>query len=332
MAFNVYGSNETSSSNENKASVDFDAINKYVVETAQLEQPETLVGYVAAIIDLGLQEQPDAEMPFSGTAEDEEAAIADKPATYFKDGVDPVSKKPVRMKCWPQKPQQCVTLAIDFPEIIVDKGQFFGESKPLPLRLFLGGQFYIKESGMVVARPTPLKVGKDKIVKGKWSFDKKHLFHKMAVASKLIGSDDVFVPQDIDKLLGKAFQFQAQVFFKENGGKQYYTENIKFVGGLGRGQQAPELLTEPYVVMFDSKNKPEAVKELRAHIVNTMKRANNYATSGIKKQIEELRGVKPQDNEEKEEAKPIPAPKRQEAKLAPSKLVEQDGLDEDCPF
>ena len=38
----------------------------------------------------------------------------------------------VTYKRWVQKPIQQVALVVDFPEILVDKGQFFGESKPLP--------------------------------------------------------------------------------------------------------------------------------------------------------------------------------------------------------
>lgn len=332
MAFDAYGTTQQESTS-NQPKVDFNEINKYVVEAAQLEQPETLVGYVASIIDLGLQDMPDGEAVFVGDAEDEEKAIAEKPDTYFKDGIDPTTKKPVRLKCWPQKPQQCVTLAIDFPEIIVDKGQFFGESNPLPLRLFLGGQFYLNDVGMVVGRPTPLKLRKN--TEGKWSLDKKNLFHKMAVNAKLINADGVFLPQDIDKLLGKAFQFQAQVFFKEVKGKQYYTENIKFVGGLGRGQKEPEKLTEPYMVEFNRKNSDESIKELRAHVVNTIKRAKNYNTSVIKRQIEELRFNKNAAPEaEKEEVKEIPAAPKKAAQPKPTPAQQADSFEisDDLPF
>jgi hypothetical protein len=190
------------------------------------------------------------------------------------------------LKCWPQKPIKCVAVAVDFPDILIDKGQFFGdEGKAMPLRLWLGGQFYIKDAGMVVGRPTPLKVKKDE--KGRWSFDKKHLFHKMAVASKLIGSDDVFLPQDIDKLLGKAFQFEAQVNYDKGG---YYKEYIKFVGGLGRNMSAPEYNLPLHVVGFDDDNSDDAVKNIRNHVLNTIKMATNYEGSKLATQIEAVKG------------------------------------------
>lgn len=304
--FEVYGSEQKES---NKTSnVDFNEINKCVVETAGLQDRETLIGVVSTIIDLGTQEQPDAEVVFTGDEEEERKIIAEKPLTYFKDGYDTESKKQVRFKCWPQKPIQCVAVAVDFPDIIVDKGQFFGENKPLPLRLYLGGQFYMEGSGMIVQRPTPLKVNKKL---GDWSLDQKHLFYKMAVSSKLIKPGEVFKPQRISELLGQAYQFEAQVFFKESKGKEYYTEYVKYVGALGRGQSAPELDNAPMMIQFNKENDPSAVKELRAHVVNTMKRASNYEGSHIQKQIEEIRGVKQQPSEE--------APKEQTKKQAKPK-------------
>lgn len=327
MAFGAYGveQKDGNANNGDKVNVNFDELNEYVVKTAQLEQPETLIGYVAGIYDLGMQDMPDSEVVFAGSEEEEAEIITQYPSTYFKNGTDPQTKKPVRLKCWPNKPQQCITMAIDFPDIIVDKGQFFGESKPMPLRLYLGGQFYIENAGMVVARPTPLRIRKNK--DGKWSFDSKHLLHKMAVGCKLINADGVFLPQQIDELLGKPFQFSAQVFFKESKGKKYYTENIKFVGGLGRGQVAPELTTTPFVVQFDGKNPEESIKELRAHIVNTIKRANNYASSGIKKQIDALRYNKEADKEQKEDDVPEAPKKQPKAKAAPV-----SSMDDDIPF
>ena len=293
MAFEVYGVDQKESGSEKK--VDFEKLNEYVVSTAQLENRETLVGVVSMIVDIGTQEQPDAEVTFVGDEEDEKKAIAEKPQTYFKDGFDPETKKPVRLKCWPQKPIQSVAVAVDFPDIIVDKGQFFGESKPLPLRLWLGGQFYIPDVGMVIGRPTPLKVNKKL---GDWSLDQKHLFYKMAVASKLIKPGEVFKPQQIDQLLGKAYQFEAQVFFKENKGKKYYTEYIKFVSGLGRGQVEPELVVQPMMIQFNKENDPSAIKDLRNHVVNTLKRAVNYQGSAIQKQIEAVRGTKEDSSQE----------------------------------
>lgn len=292
MAFDAYGADTSGSSK--KSDINWDELNKYTVETAQLEQRETLIGYVSVIADLGTQKIPDAEYISDVPEEDESDYIDDNPGTYFKTAYNWETKKDARYKCVPQKDRQCVAVAIDFPDIIVDKGQFFGNSNPQPLRIWMGNQFFNKNEGfMVVGRPTALKVTNlDKTNKTKkWSFGPLHLFYKMAVASKLIKPGEVFVQSDIDKLLGKAFQFEAQVYFKEgNDGKEYYTEYVKFVGALGRGQVEPELANQPALIQFYADNSEEDLQQLRSHIINTMKMSTNWEGSKIKEQIETSRG------------------------------------------
>ena len=326
MAFEVYGAQK--SDTPTKSDVDFDALNRYVVETAGLEARETVSGVISMIVDLGEQDQPDAEVTFTGSAEEEAEEIAKNSNTYFKDGLDQDTKKPVRLKCWPQKPQQCIAFAVDFPDILIDKGQFFGESKPLPLRMWMGGQFYIPTKGMCVARPTPLRyTNLDKTRKTKvWSLAQNSMPYKMAVAAKLIKAGEPFLPERVDELLGQAFQFTAQIYMNPaQGGKEYYTEYVNFAAALGRGQAAPELPFDPLLVMFGADNDPKAIKEIRNHVVNTIKGANNYEGSKIKEQIEGVRGQK-DTSEQKSPSAKAPA----KAKAAPAPVESFD--DSDIPF
>lgn len=322
MAFDTYG---TSQSEGNKKEIDYDALNKYVVETCGLQERETLIGVVSGIVDLGTQDQPDAELEFDGDAAAEAEEIEKNPNTYFKTAYSHEKKKEVRYKCYPQRPVQCVAVSVDFPDIVVDKGQFFGESNPQPLRMYLGGTFFLEGAGMVVARPTTLKVNKKL---GKWSFDQKHLFYKMAVASKLIKPGEIFVPARIDELLGKAFQFEAQVHMKENKGKEYFTEYIKFVSGLGRGQSAPELPFEPFLIQFNSENNVEELKNIRNHVLNTIRRASNYEGSLIHQQLKLDSMYKGEDN--------APTVKKTEDKKANEKVSKPattaEEFDDDIPF
>ena len=287
MAFDI----ENSAGEQSESKVDWDALNKYTVETANLQEPETLVGVVTAIVDLGVQDQPDAEVVFEGSAEDEERITAEMPGTYFIDGIDQQTKKRARLKCWPVKPQPCVAVAVDFPDILLNKGVFFGDkdAEAKPLRLWLGDTFYTKEHGSVVARPTVLKpsnLEKDKKKSPIWSLAQNHLFYKMAVASKIVKPNEAFDRTRIDEVLGHAYQFQVQIFLKEGkDGKEYLQERIKFVGGLGRGQSAPESPVEPFLIQFNKVNAEESVKQLRSHVINTIKKANNYNGSAIQKQL-----------------------------------------------
>jgi hypothetical protein len=335
MAFNTHSSGSQDDSKD-RPTVDFDAVNKYVVEKAGLQDRETLIGYISQIVDLGTQELPDAEATFVGDAADEAKLILEKPDTYFKDGIDYDTKKPVRLKCWPQKPQPCVAFAVDFSDILLDKGQFFEDraedmSKALPLRLWMGGQFYMESSGMIVNRPTPLKyTNLDKTRKTKvWSLAQNNIAYKMALGAKIIKAGDTFLPDRIDELLGKSLQFSAQVYFKASKGKEYYTEYVNYVGALSRGQVEAELLTTPYVIQFTEHNDETAVKQLRNHVVNTIKRASNYEGSVLQGQIEKGRN---QPAEGAKEDKPTPKPKAKAPKVRPAPADDFDSFDEDCPF
>lgn len=332
MSFEVYGSASSNKSSETK--IDYDALNRYVVETCQLENGETLPGYISSIVDLGTQNLPDAEYVFDGDEEAEVDEIAKDERVYFKDGYDNEKKKPCRLKCVPQRPIQCVAISVDFPEIVLDKGQFFGNSSPKPLRLWLGGQYYLQGKGMVIARPTALKVvNLDKTKKTKqWSFSPLHVLYKLAVSAKLIKPGEAFLPNDIDKLLGTSHQFNVQIFMKKGkDGKEYFNENIKLVGALGRGQTAPEIVDPAILVQFNKKNSPEGLKMLRSHVINTIKQASNYEGSMLQKQLEE---GKQEDEEQDEPVKE--APKQEKAKPAAKPKpapVEDDFLDEDSlPF
>ena len=340
MSFEAYSTGQ--STGTRTSTVDFDALNKYVVETADLQERTVLTGVVSGIIDLGAQEQEDAAMEWKGTDEQKEAELKKNPDTYWEDMKDPITKVVKHMKRWPVKPTQCIAISVDFPDIMLEKGQFFGDddAEAKPLRMYLGGQFFlVNDKIQVIGRPTPLREKKNS--KDQWSFDKKHLCYKMAAAAKLVDAskDEVFKPKDIDSLLGQAFQFEAQIYFNA---KDYYTEDVKFIGAIGRGQKAPEGEVSQMLIQFNQPNKVEDLKELRSHVKNTIKRASNYEGSKIQAQLEEIEAAwksnkssvdegedEPEQEEKKTEkkvtSKPKPTPK------VPRTLDED--LDEDtCPF
>lgn len=300
--FQFYGAKVSSVSAE-EMKQKFNEMNAYVVDSVGLERAKTLIGVVSAIVDLGSQPLPDSEYVLEG--EDANLSVAQlnekyadvvKPVSeggrgvYFAEGYNGQTKQRELMKKVPNKPFQCVAFAVDFPSKIVDKGQFFGESNPQPLRIWYGGKYYDGEK-MVIQNLTSLKEkpltdgGKD------WSLNPKSILHKMAVASELVAdTKSVFKPERIDELLGKAFLFSVQVGFEQgkgkNAGQQFYREKVSFVGALMDGQEAPVLEKTNLVMMNDPNNAPQAIKEIPAHIKNTIARSAEYEKSVLKTQIE----------------------------------------------
>ena len=285
VQFEVYNasSNVVSDNVGDGKRVEWDALNNYIVETCGLQDGDTLVGYISALYDLGVQTPADSEYVFTGTQEDEAAEIAKNPSVYFKDGLDD-NKAPARLKCAPSKPFQHVTFAVDFPEIMLDKGKFFGDDGGAkPLRLYLGGDFWMgKEIGKVVQNPFSMK---NTTKTGAWSFDSKATIYKMAVGAKLIKDGEPFESKRIGELLGKSLQWKVKIDLSESKGKFYLNQKIGYAAGLGRGQQSIEPVMELVYVGFNKDNDAQAVNEIPSHIVNTMKRASNFEGSKLQQQL-----------------------------------------------
>ena len=302
MAFKVTSSNTTTTST--KPTVDFDQLNEYIVEQVGCQQPETLNGVIVGIIDLGNQKLPDAE--YDVDSGDEDLSVEELEAKYAAeieagkiskfDFVKDWSTRPpkdVIKKFVPQKDRQCISYCVDFPDVMLDKGQFFGEnSEPKPLRLYFGGQYYHQGlKKMIVQNLLPLKlsnIAKDTRNEKLWSLNPKSQLHKMAVASKIINTGEAFLPDQIDELLGKTLQFKVQIGFNEKGDKKYYFEKMSFLGAIQR-KDKPFENVETFLIEMDGENDLEALKNLRKHIINTQMMATNWSGSTLEKQLNEIR-------------------------------------------
>lgn len=294
----------TTSTNTDRPQVDFAALEKYTVDTAECEQPETLNGVVVGIIDLGNQKLPDAEYDVDSG---DESLTVEELTDKYSDDIESgkISKfdivkdwsvrpaKEVIKKFVPQKDRQCITYAVDFPDVMLDKSQFFGEkSEPKPLRLYFGGQYYNTYSKkMMVQNLLPLKItniAKDPKNDKVWSLNPKSQLHKMAVAAKIVNTGDAFLPDRIDELLGKTLQFKVQIGFNEKGDKKYYFEKMSFIGALQR-KDKPFEDVDTFLIQMDEPNDPEALKQIRKHLLNTMEMATNFEGSVLQKQLLEVR-------------------------------------------
>lgn len=314
---------------------------RHVFETANLEEGETLKGYITGIVDLGLQPQPDARAP-KKDGEDEEDWINKYEGTYYENMKNEKGAM-TRYRRWPQKPQHSIAIAVDFPDIIVDKGQFFGESSPKPLRVWMGGDAWDNDiKRMVLARPISLQERKC-LDNGKvWSLPPAGMLYKMALNAKIISSGEAFKAEQVDELLGKTFQFKLRIFYSEHKGNEYYNERINFVSGLGRGME-PFTDTETFLISSFGKeegiNQENAIKELRASVINTLTRMDGWEDSPLKAEVKEFKrdysnSSGSSDSQESSSTKDSskPKPKKVTRKKDPepvSEIVEDDVPEED---
>lgn len=258
--------------------IDWDGLNKHVIESSGLSKGKTVAGVVSGIIGLGVQQLPDASRDLKSD-ETEESVLERFPNNYIE-VIDGVTK--VR---WKEAPVPTLALVIDFPGIEVDRGQFFGgDEGPKRLRLILNGEFN-PGGGKVVSGPISFRHTKEL---GGQSLGTKNTLYKMAMASSLIEDGELFPADRIGEILGKSFIFQAQIFMKK---KKYYTETCKFLGGLVEGMPTPTIPEDELtLVQVDEKNDLGKLKELRASIKNTIMRSPEYGNpkNTIKAELEEV--------------------------------------------
>lgn len=272
---------------EGKSDVDWDALNEHVIAAAgTAKKARSIPGVITGIYDLGEQNREDAEFEFNGDAAAEAKEIEAKPDTYFKDGYNG-QNKPCRLKCYPQKPVQQCAIAVDFPQIVVDKGQFFGKSNPMPLRLLLNGEFSISGGTRIVGRP--FSVIEKKYDDNTWAFAPNNGLAKLATACEILDDKGRFTKERIGELLGKVALFEFRVFMKpskKDSSKSYFTESIKLSGMVPEGLPIPEFSDELlHGINVSADNDEEALGQLRLSVRNTIKRANNYEGSVIEQEF-----------------------------------------------
>lgn len=318
----VAGNADTS----DRPKVDWDARAKYIVDTVGTQKkPKAMIGIISGIIDLGLQAQEDAKMEWKGDEASEAEELAKNPDQYFE--TLPNDKGvPTRYKRWKVKPCQQVAFTVDFPSIMINQGQFFGDenAKEHPLRMLLNGEFYMKDIGKVVGKPYNIKEVRND--DGSWSFKSNTQIYKMASAVDVLDEKGYFKPHMIGKLLGKAALFEVQVYLQESGGKHYLNEKIKLSGQVPDVMvpMIPELGAEYiYGVNFKGEQDPEILKNLRQSVLNTMKLAQNFQGSDIQKALESARGSQQADK---------PVHHKDDAKSKDAPAPDFDSFDDTIPF
>ena len=271
--------------------VDFKALEQHTIDTVGLsEEPESIVGIISGLYSLGKQKQQNAEEDWTGSAEQLEKL------EKFE-GAERTQKYGKEILTYPKRDADQITFAIDFPDFPVSKAEFFGgEPDPKPLRLVMGGEYMVNDGEKwtkILGKGWNLSITNIGTPEAKvWSFSKNSQVYKMAQAAGILRDNGAFLPEDLGNLLGKAVMFEVRIWNKpsnKDASKKYYTESIKFVGKVPRGFNVPAL-EDQYLhgVNFDGGNEPEHVKQLRATVKNTIKRAVNYEGSGIQKELEEL--------------------------------------------
>lgn len=328
-------------SNPETANVNFDEMNKYIVETVGCaDKPEAMIGVVSGVIDLGLQAQDDAKMKVVMTAAEEQAELD---AERAKTGKDPLQYfetlpddkgVPTRYKRWPVKAQRCAAINVDFPGTLINRGKFFDENgvgEELPFRGLLNNEFGLKGVGKVVGKPYSLREQRND--DGTWGFKNNTILFKLAQAVNALDAQGNFKPAYLGNLIGEAAMFNVHVFLNEHGGKQYLNEKLAFNGPVPKMMQSMvPVLDERFmhVVNFKGEQDLEVLKTLRQSVINTMKLAEDFEGSDVQRALIEIGKIKV--GEAGNSTPQQSAPQQAKPQAAPQEPIDFDSFDSDIPF
>ena len=332
-------------SNPETANVNFDEMNKYIVDTVGCaDKPEAMIGIVSGVIDLGLQAQDDAKMVWTGNAASEQAELdkerektGKEPLQYFET-LPNDQKVPTRYKRWPVKAQRSVAVNVDFPSTLINRGKFFDENgvgEELPFRGLLNNEFGLKGVGKVVGKAYSLREQRND--DGSWSLKNNTILFKLAQATNALDAQGNFKPAYLGNLIGEAAMFNVHVFLNEHGGKQYLNEKLAFNGPVPKMMQGMiPTLDERFmhVVNFKGEQDLEVLKTLRQSVINTMKMAEDFEGSDVQRALIEIGKVKAGETsgQPTNSAPQQSKPQQSAPQAAPQEVVDFGDFDSDIPF
>jgi len=339
-----------SNANSDTPKIDYDARREYMVANCgTADKAESTIAIISGIADLGLQSQLDAKMEWKGTPEEKQAIIDKADGQYFQT-LDNGKGQMVEFKRWKVAPQRAYAVFVDVPSIMLDQGQFFGDTSGTkhPLRLLLNNDNWDKEVSKILVnkrgytikeKNLPVKIGG--VEKNAWGMAKNHTFHKLAEAVGVLNEDGLFKPaQDMHRLIGKPILIEYQVHETTSKGKKYLNEKTSLVGQVPGMMKSmiPELDRKYlFATKFKGTQNPEVLKMLRHTVIETMKLATDFEGSDIQKALIELGRVKASDSSQNQSEQVIhrttapQGPRKAEPSPTPQG-TDFDSFDDDIPF
>lgn len=260
--------------------VDWKAYNEYIASTVQEtigceeETPSAVIGIISGIVDYGKHQDPERVEPM-GEGDAKTQAWKEKMVSLGK------ATNQDGMFHYQEAPYQEVGFFVDFPNITIDKGQFFGEPNPAPYRVLLGGVFKGEP-----AQPNKIKGYPNE--KGVWVFSDKSRATKLAKSAKLKDLKDGFPQNRLLELIGQPVTFNVEVFINSAG---FLQEKVTSPAPVMMGMPVPEIDEDLlFYVGLNEDNEDTYLKYLTKPVKEYIKSAIDYEGSLLKKQLEHIEG------------------------------------------
>ena len=271
-------STQSSNSTGGGTQVDWTAYNEHVAEAVQealgCDQgtPAAAIGIISGCVDYGKHQDPERVEPMDegdASAKKWKTDMVAKGKAENRDGVFHHQAAPC----------QEVGFYVDFLSVIVDKGQFFGETNPAPYRVLLGGVFQGEPAQKTKVQGYP----NDKNV---WVFGDKNRATKLSKAAKLKDLKDGFAQNRLLELIGCSVTFNVEVFINDKGFLQEKISNPSPVmAGIPIPGYDEDML---FYVGMNEDNEDSYVKVLTKPVKEYCKAALDFEGSKLSGQLEAL--------------------------------------------
>lgn len=313
-----------SSNGGGRGKVDYTALNTHVSDHVykavgcEEGSPEPVKAVISGIVDCGVHQDEEVFKPIEeGSAADikyrRELVEKKRASIEIVDGVE--------WYRYQAPATQELAYFVDFPEIIVDKGQFYGDSNPAPYRVLVGGKF----KGI----PKTYKVS-GYMNNNTWMFGDSSYHTKLAKAAG-INIKEGFPQEDVLNLIGSGIYMDLETYLTDDG---YLREKVTNPSKLRRGEELPEYDYDNllFYIGMNEDNTPSDIEMLRGDLENYIKEASNYEGSKLQKQLEARDALKgDKGGSDKGTIKPTESISKNTSSVNSSKVAESvdSGSDED---
>ena len=357
------------------SNIDYDAINDYTESELGGVGKHQRIGIIQAIIDVGIQDQDKQFIPNDHKDYDNHSWRLEK---WEDSGIEKDPTASIITRKWKGKdvegieytppPVAQMAISVDFPENMLDLGQFYGKDageQIRPFREIIGRNGWVAKGKPrnIVAKPFTLReVNVNRTKKDAaplYAFGTTSMMHQLAQYCEVLNEDGYFHIKDLPKLIGKACMFELEVVYNrwEKEGKEFkrLETNIKPSNVLGprdkpyyESEILPTYDTSMLAaITFKGASSDKALKEINGTLVNTMKLSNNFEGSVLEGKLKEVNprvmGIGGNSsggddtptnvNVPKPEPKPEPKPQQAPAPQAAPQFNEPPmDFDDDIPF
>lgn len=362
---------------QRESNVDWNAVNDYQANVLTIGKHQ-LLGVVTQLYDLGIQERPEQVIVWDAKGQADHGWRLE---VYENSGKQKDESARLEQRKFKGKSEECLifqpkdvaqmAIAVDFPEKMLNLGQFFnpdGESSEKPFRDIIGQNGFNGFRNIdgkrvnVIARPFNLLEtnvnSKKKDAPVHMAFAKNSMVHNLADYCGVLDGEGNFHISDISKLLGKVCMFEVEVKWntwkdKTTGEEKRKLEtDIRPASRMSPRDEAyfnsdiKSKIDESMLggLLFSGGNAEQALKEVRAVVLNTMQLAKNWEGSVLKQELEALAGQKgepsstanPTPTTTTKPPEPQPKPSSQQSNTVVAakvnNVVEDEFEDDQIPF